>query len=227
MTLITTADIDLGTRFGGSVDVPFEITHVENDLQMALGRIRGTAIIDTEYTERIDAETHWRYHFLVDGTNQRVMLERLEFPDGADFGAQTDRERLDTEPVEPGSVVEEYERALAQLLRRTKETETGGLTTTQGDAILSAVFDKYGAYPDQEIKNTDIGPFESYTDIEEHFTRDETRRLWRKLTEIEQIGKASASNCILRSRATAPEDLREYLDDEEWNQFRSELDADS
>ena len=25
--MITTANIDLGTRFGGSVDAPFEITH--------------------------------------------------------------------------------------------------------------------------------------------------------------------------------------------------------
>lgn len=227
MTLITTADINLGTRFGGGIDVPFETTHVENDLQMALGRIRGTAIIDTEYTERIDEETHWQYHFLVDGTNQRVMLERLEFPDGADFGAHTDRESLDTESVEPGSVVEEYERALAQLLRRTKETESGGLTTTQGDAILSAVYDKYGAYPDAEIKHTGIVPFESYTEIEEHFTQDETRRLWRKLIEIEQVGTAGATNCILRSRATEPEDLREHLEDGSWETIRSEFDIDS
>ena len=65
--------------------------------------------------------------------NQRVVLERLELFDGADSGAFTDRETLDTESVERGVVVEEYERTLAQLLRRTTETDSGGLTTTRGD----------------------------------------------------------------------------------------------
>lgn len=117
----------------GSVDVPLETTYITNDFQLALGRIRGTAIIDTAYTDRIDEDKHWHYQFLVDATNQRVVLERLELFDGADSGAFTDREVLDTEGVERGVVVEEYERTLAQLLRRTTETDSGGLTTTRGD----------------------------------------------------------------------------------------------
>jgi len=225
--MITTADINLGTRFGGSVDVPFEITYVENDLQVALGQIRGTAVIGTEYTDRIDDETYWQYRFVVDGTNQRVILDRLELFDGADAGAFTDREVVDAEVVERGVVVEEYERALARLFRRTKETESKGLTTTHGDGILSAVYRRYADYPDEEIMNTDIVPFESYAEIEEHFLQNETRQLWRALTDIEQIGDARATNLILINKATDPSDLRDNLTDEQWEPLNSEPGLDS
>jgi hypothetical protein len=221
--MITTADITLGTRFGGSVDVPFETTHITNDLQLALGRIRGTAIIDTAYTDRIDEDKHWHYQFLVDATNQRVVLERLELFDSADSGAFTDREFLDTEDVERGVVVEEYERTLAQLLRRTTETDSGGLTTTRGDGILSAVYAKYAEYPDAEFANTGAVPFDSYDDVERHFIQDEARQLWRTLTDIDQIGSARATNLILTSRATDLTDLRDHLEDEQWEYISSEL----
>lgn len=217
--MITTADINLGTRFGGSVDVPFDTTHVTNDLQLALGRIRGNAIIDTAYTERIDEETHWQYRFLVDATNHRVILERLELFDGADDGAHMDREMLDTDDVEPGVTIEEYERALAHLFRRTKETERGGLTTTRGDAILSAVYQPYAAYPDEEIERTDSVPFDSYVAIEEHFSREEPRALWRALTSVEQIGEARATALILTRGGTEPADVRDALGDEQWTQL--------
>ncbi|GAA0451961.1 hypothetical protein MUK72_16205 (plasmid) [Halococcus dombrowskii] len=221
--MITTADITLGTRFEGSVDVPLETTYITNDLQLALGRIRGTAIIDTAYTDRIDEDKHWQYQFLVDATNQRVVLERLELFDGADSGAFTDREVLDTEGVKRGVVVEEYERTLAQLLRRTTETDSGGLTTTRGDGILSAVYAKYAEYPDAEFANTDAVPFDSYDDVERHFIQDEVRQLWRTLTDIDQIGSARATNLILTSRATDLTDLRDHLEDEQWEYISSEL----
>jgi hypothetical protein len=221
--MITTADITLGTRFEGSVDVPFETTYITNDLQLALGRIRGSAIIDTAHTDRIDEDKHWHYQFLVDATNQRVVLERLELFDGADSGAFTDRETIDTEEVDRGVVVEEYERALAQLLRRTNEIDSGGLTTTRGDGILSAVYERYADYPDEEIANTEAVPFESYTDIEQHFIQDETRQLWRTLTGIDQIGSARATNLILVSKATDLSDLRDHLEDEQWGHLSSEL----
>jgi len=224
--MITTANIDLGTRFGGSVDVPFEITHVENDLQVALGRIRGTAVIDTAYTARIDDETYWQYRFVVDGTNQQVILDRLAVPDGADAGAFTEREVIDTEPIEPGAVVEEYERALAHLFRRTNETANDGLTTTHGDGILSAVYRRYAEYPDDEIATTDNVPFESYADIEDHFLQDEPRRLWRALTDIEQIGDARATKLILVTKATDPADLRDTLTDTQWEALTTELEPD-
>jgi hypothetical protein len=221
--MITTADITLGTRFEESVDVPLETTYITNDLQLALGRIRGTAIIDTAYTDRIDEDKHWQYQFLVDATNQRVVLERLELFDGADSGAFTDREVLDTEGVKRGVVVEEYERTLAQLLRRTTETDSGGLTTTRGDGILSAVYAKYAEYPDAEFANTDAVPFDSYDDVERHFIQDEVRQLWRTLTDIDQIGSARATNLILTSRATDLTDLRDHLEDEQWEYISSEL----
>ena len=221
--MITTADINLGTRFGGSVDVPFETTYITNDLQVALGRIRGSAIIDTAYTDRINEEKHWHYQFLVSATNQLVILERLELFDGTDSGAFTDRETIDTEEVDRGVVVEEYERALAHLLRRTNETETGGLTTTRGDGILSVVYERYADYPDKEIASTEAVPFDSYDDIEQHFIQDETRQLWRTLTDIDQIGSARATNLILTSRATDLTDLRDHLEDEQWEYLSSEL----
>lgn len=224
--MITTADINLGTRFGGSVDVPLKISYVTNDLQIALGRIRGSAIIDTEYTDRIDEQKQWHYHFAVNATNHVVALERLELFDGTDSGAFTDREVIDTEDVERGVVIEEYERALAQLLRRTTETDSGGLTTTRGDGILSAVYEQYADYPDEEITDTDVVPFDSYADIEAHFIQDKTRQLWRELTDIEQIGNARATNLILISRATEPADLRDHLDDKQWEFFSSELEFD-
>lgn len=109
----------MGIRFGGEVDIPLDVELVTNDLQRALGRIRGTALIDTEHTVRIDESTHWYYRFVVDGTNQRVTLEWLKLPDGYDLMAFTDLETIDVEGVKRGIVVEEYERTLAQLMRRT------------------------------------------------------------------------------------------------------------
>ena len=163
--MITTANINLGTQFGGEVDIPFDVELVTNDLQRALGRVRGTALIDTEHTVRIDESTHWYYRFVVDGTNQRVTLERLKLPDGYDSMAFTDLETIDVEEVKRGVVVEEYERALAQLMRRTKIREDGGLTTAHADGILTAVFKKYGDYPNEEIRQTEVVPFESYEEI--------------------------------------------------------------
>jgi hypothetical protein len=222
--MITTADINIGTRFGGEVDIPFEVELITNDLQMALGRIRGTALIDTEHTVRIDEDTHWYYRFVMDGTNQRVTLERLKLPDGADSMAFTDLETIDVEEVERGVVVEEYERALAQLMRRTKiRDEDGGLTTTHGDGILSAVFEKYGDYPDSEIKETEVVPYQSYEEIEEHFTRDEVCQLWRDLTEIDRIGRARATNLILLSEATELTDIRSELSDDDWEYINSQF----
>jgi hypothetical protein len=195
-----------------------------NDLQMALGRIRGTALIDTEHTVRIDEDTHWYYRFVMDGTNQRVTLERLKLPDGADSMAFTDLETIDVEEVERGVVIEEYERALAQLMRRTKiREEDDGLTTTHGDGILSAVFEKYGDYPDSEIKGTEVVPFDSYEEIEEHFTRDEVRQLWRDLSEIDRIGRARATNLILLSEATELTDIRSELSDDDWEYINSQF----
>lgn len=225
--MTTTADINLGTRFGGEVDIPFDVELITNDLQVALGRVRGTALIDTEHTVRIDEDTHWYYRFVVDGTQQRVTLERLKLPDGADSMAFTDLETIDTEEVERGVVVEEYERALAQLMRRTKVRENGGLTTTHGDGILTAVFEKYGDYPNKEIKQTEIVPFESYEEIEEHFTRDEVRQLWRNLTDIDGIGKARATNLILLSDATELTDIRDEVEDENWEHIQSEFNTET
>ncbi len=226
--MITTTDINIGTRFGGEVDIPFDVELITNDLQMALGRIRGTALIDTEHTVRIDEDTHWYYRFVMDGTNQRVTLERLKLPDGADSMAFTDLETIDVEEVERGVVIEEYERALAQLMRRTKiRDEDDGLTTTHGDGILSAVFEKYGDYPDSEIKGTEVVPFDSYEEIEEHFTRDEVRQLWRDLTEIDRIGRARATNLILLSEATELTDLRDEVEDEDWEYIQSKFDTDA
>ena len=37
--------------------------------------------------------------------------------------------------------------------------DDGCLTTTHGDGILTAVFEKYGDYPDSEIKETEVVPF--------------------------------------------------------------------
>jgi hypothetical protein len=221
--MITSADINLGTGFGGSVDIPFKISHLTNDLQQALGRIRGTAVIDTDHTERIDDETYWQYQFVVNASDQRVTLERLKLYDGADIGAFTDEETLDCEAVERGSTVEEYERTLAQLLRRTKETDNGGLTTTQGDGILSAVHRKYADYPEEEIASAEVVPFDSYVEIEAHFLQTETRELWRDLTDIDQIGEARATNLILTSGATDPSDLRSHIDSDQWESFASEL----
>lgn len=225
--MITTADINIGTRFGGSVDVPFDIALIENDLQVALGRVRGTAIIDTEYREPIDDEQHWQYRFVIDATNQRVALERLELFEGGDVGARTDLERLDTEEVERGVIVEEYERALAQLMRRTNMTDVGGLTTTQGDGILSAVYDRYGEFPNPEIAQTEPVPFDSYAEIEQHFLNEETRQLWRALVDIDRIGRARATNLILMSKATELADLRDQFDDEEWDYIVSNIEFDS
>jgi hypothetical protein len=189
---------------------------------MALGRIRGTAIIDTEHTVRIDEDTHWYYRFVMDGTRQRVTLERLRLPDGADSMAFTELETIDVEDVERGVVVEEYERALAQLLRRTKVRDTDdGLTTTHGDGILTTVFEKYGDYPDAEIKQTEVVPFQSFEAIEEHFTRDEVRQLWRNLTDVDGIGKARATNIILCSRASEVDDLRNEIEDDNWEYINS------
>lgn len=224
--MITTADIALGTQFGGEVDIPFEIAHIENDLQNALGRIRGTAIIDTEYTDRIDEETYWHYRFVVNASNHVVTLERLKLFDDVDPGSFADLETLDTEEVERGVVVEEYERALAQLLRRTRETDSGGLTTTQGDGILSGVYNKYRECPDEEIANTDVVSFDSYADIEQHFLQEETRELLRELTAIDQIGSARATNLILLSKATELADLRDHIDDDQWEYIASSLDYD-
>lgn len=222
--MITTANINLGTRFGGEVDIPFDVKLISNDLQAALGRIRGTALIDTEHTVRIDEDTHWYYRFVVDGSRQRVTLERLRLPDGADSMAFTDLETIDVEEVERGVVVEEYERALAQLMRRTKvKDEDDGLITTHGDGILSAVFEKYGDYPDSEIKETEVVPFGSYEEIEEHFTREGVRQLWRNLTDINGIGKARATNLILLSEATEIADLRDEVEDENWEHISSQL----
>lgn len=221
--MITTADINLGTRFGGEVDIPFDVKLITNDLQEALGRIRGTALIDTEHTVRIDEETHWYYRFVVDGTNQRVTLERLKLPDGADSMAFTDLETIDVEEVKHGVIVEEYERTLAQLMRRTDIRDDGGLTTTQDDGILTVAFDRYAKYPNPEIKQTEIVPFESYEEIEEHFTRDEVRQLWRGLTDIEGIGEVRATNVILCSGATELADLRGEIQDENWEQINSQL----
>ena len=223
--MITTADINIGTRFGGEVNIPFEVELITNDLQMALGRIRGTALIDTEHTVRIDEDTHWYYRFVMDGTNQRVTLERLKLPDGADSMAFTNLETIDVEEVERGAVIEEYERALAQLMRRTKIRDDGGLTTTNGDGILSAVFEKYGDYPDSEIKETEVVPFQSYEEIEAHFIRDEVRQLWRDLTEIDRIGRARATNLILMSEATELTDIRSELSNDDWEYIRFEFDT--
>jgi hypothetical protein len=225
--MITTADINLGTRFGGEVDIPFDVKLITNDLQMALGRIRGTALIDTEHTVRIDEDTHWYYRFVVDGTNQRVTLERLKLPDGADSMAFINLETIDVEEIKQGGIVEEYERTLAQLMRRTKVRDDGGLTTTHGDGILTAVFERYGEYPDSEIKQTEVVPFESYEEIEEHFTRDEVRDLWRGLTDIEGIGKARATNVILCSSATELDDLRGEIQDDNWEHIRSAFDGET
>ena len=223
--MITTADINIGTRFGGEVDIPFDVELITNDLQLALGRIRGTALIDTEHTVRIDEDTHWYYRFVMDGTNQRVTLERLKLPDGADSMAFTDLETIDVEEVERGAVIEEYERALAQLMRRTKIRDDGGLTTTNGDGILSAVIEKYGDYPDSEINETEVVPFQSYEEIEAHFIRDEVRQLWRDLTEIDRIGRARATNLILMSEATELTDIRSELSNDDWEYIRSEFDT--
>ena len=223
--MITTADINIGTRFGGEVNIPFEVELITNDLQMALGRIRGTALIDTEHTVRIDEDTHWYYRFVMDGTNQQVTLERLKLPDGADSTAFTDLETIDVEEVERGAVIEEYERTLAQLMRRTKIRDDGGLTSTHGDGILTAVFEKYGDYPNSEIKETEVVPFQSYEEIEEHFTRDEVRQLWRDLTEIDRIGRARATNLILMSEATELTDIRSELSNDDWKYIRSEFDT--
>lgn len=223
--MITTDDIILGTRFGGEVDTSFDVEHITNDLQVALGRIRGTALIDTEHIVRIDKETHWYYRFVVNATNKRVTLERLKLPDGADSMAFIDRETIDAEEIKRGAVVEEYERTLAQLMRRTKVRDDGGLTTTNGDGILTAVFEKYGAYPDSEIKHTEVVPFESYEEIENHFTRNEVRQLWRGLTDIDGIGKARATNVILCSRATEFNNLRDGIEDDSWGYICSEFDG--
>ena len=223
--MITTADINIGTRFGGEVNIPFEVELITNDLQMALGRIRGTALIDTEHTVRIDEDTHWYYRFVMDGTNQRVTLERLKLPDGADSMAFTDLETIDVEEVERGAVIEEYERALAQLMRRTKIRDDGGLTSTHGDGILTAVFEKYGDYPNSEIKETEVVPFQSYEEIEAHFIRDEVRQLWRDLTEIDRIGRARATNLILMSEATEFTDIRSELSNDDWEYIRFEFDT--
>jgi len=223
--MITTADINIGTRFGGEVDIPFEVELITNDLQLALGRIRGTALIDTEHTVRIDEDTHWYYRFVMDGTNQRVTLERLKLPDGADSMAFTDLETIDVEEVERGVFIEEYERTLAQLMRRTKIRDDGSLATTHGDGILTAVFEKYGDYPDSEIKETEVVPFESYEEIEEHFIRDEVRQLWRGLTEVDRIGRARATNLILMSGATELMDIRSELSNDDWEYIRSEFDT--
>jgi hypothetical protein len=225
--MITTADINLGTRFGGKVDIPFEVKLITNDLQMALGRIRGTALIDTEHTVRIDEDTHWYYRFVVDGTNQRVTLERLKLPDGADSMAFTDLETIDVEEVQRGVIVAEYERTLAQLMRRTKVRDDGGLTTTHGDGILTTVFEKYGDYPDEEISQTEVVPFESYEEIEDHFTQEKVRQLWRDLTDIEGIGSARATNVILCSRATELDDLRDEIEDDNWEYISSRFDIKS
>jgi hypothetical protein len=225
--MITTADINLGTRFGGEVDIPFDVKLVTNDLQMALGRIRGTALIDTEHTVRIDEDTHWYYRFVVDGTTQRVTLERLKLPDGADSMAFTDLETIDVEEVQRGVIVAEYERTLAQLMRRTKVRDDGGLTTTHGDGILTTVFEKYGDYPDEEISQTEVVPFESYEAIEAHFTQDEVRQLWRALTDIDGIGKVRATNVILFSRATELNDLRDEIEDDNWEYISSRFDIKS
>jgi hypothetical protein len=224
--MITTADINIGTQFGGQVDIPFDVKLITNDLQVALGRVRGTALIDTEHTVRIDEDTHWYYRFVMDGTNQRVTLERLKLPDGADSMAFTELETIDVEEPARGVVIEEYERTLAQLMRRTKvRDDDDGLTTTHGDGILTAVFSKYGDYPDQEIKQTGVVPFESYEQIEAHFTLDEVRQLWRDLTDIDGIGKARATNLILLSEATQLADIQDELSDDDWEHIRSELDG--
>jgi hypothetical protein len=225
--MITTSNINLGTRFGGEVDIPFDVKLISNDLQIALGRVRGTALIDTEHTVRIDEDTHWYYRFVVNGSNQKVTLERLKLPDGADSMAFTDLETIDVEEVEHGVVVEEYERALAQLMRRTKVREDEGLTTTHGDGILTAIFEKYGDYPDEEIEQTEVIPFESYEEIEEHFTRDKVRQLWRNLTDIDGIGKARATNLIMLSGATELADLRGEVEDENWEYIQSEFDTET
>lgn len=224
--MITTADINLGTRFGGEVDVPFDVKHISNDLQMALGRIRGTAIIDTEHTVRINDETHWDYRFVINGTNQQVTLERLKLPEGADSMAFTDLETLDVEEVTRGEIVEEYERTLAHLMRRTAIKENDGLTTTQGDGILSAVFERYGEYPNEEISRTEAVPFESYEAIEHHFTRADVRQLWHELTDIEGIGTARATNVILLNKASTLANLRDGVDHEQWESISSEIDVD-
>lgn len=223
--MITTADINLGTQFGGEVDIPFEVKLITNDLQVALGRIRGTALIDTEHTVRIDEDTHWYYRFVVNGSGQRVTLERLKLPDGLDSMAFTDLETIDVEEVRRGVVVEEYERTLAQLMRRTTVRDDGGLTTTQGDGILTAVFEQYGEHPNPEVKQTEVVPFHSYAEIETHFTRDEVRQLWRGLTDIDGIGKARATNLIVISGATGLTDIQGETDDDNWEYIRSEFDS--
>lgn len=226
--MITTADINLGTGFGGEVDTPFEVKLITNDLQVALGRVRGTVLVDTEHTVRIDEDTHWYYRFVVDGTNQKVTLERLKLPDGADSMAFTEIETIDVEEPERGVVVEEYERTLAQLMRRTKiRNDDDGLTTTYGDGILTAVFNKYGDYPDPEINQTEVVPFDSFEEIEEHFTLDDVRQLWRNLTNIDGIGKARATNLILLSEATELADLRDEVNNENWEHIQSEFNTES
>jgi hypothetical protein len=52
---------------------------------------------------------------------------------------------------------------------------------------------------------------DSYEEIEEHFTRDKMRQLWRDLTEIDRIGRARATNLILMSGATELTDIRAEL----------------
>lgn len=223
--MITTADINLGTRFGGEVDIPFDVKLVTNDLQSALGRIRGTALIDTTHTVHVDDETHWYYRFVVDGTNQRVTLERLRVPDGADSMAYTDRETIDVEDVSQGRFVGAYERTLAHLVRHTQIGDDGGLTTTHGDEILTAVFDRYGEYPDSEIAQTEAISFASFEAIEKHFTQNTVRRLWRGLTHIDGVGADRATNLIVGSNATELSDLRDELDTDDWEHIQSTFDG--
>jgi hypothetical protein len=154
-------------------------------------------------------------------------LERLKLPDGADSMAFTDLETIDVEEVQRGVIVAEYERTLAQLMRRTKLRDDGGLTTTHGDGILTTVFEKYGDYPDEEISQTEVVPFESYEEIEDHFTQEKVRQLWRDLTDIEGIGSARATNVILCSRATELDDLRDEIEDDNWEYISSQLEIKS
>ena len=64
----------------------------------------------------------------------------------------------------------------------------------------------------------------STEEIEEHFTRDEVRQLWRDLTEIDRIGRARATNLILMSEATELTDIRSELSNDDWEYIRSEFD---
>lgn len=85
------------------------------------------------------------------------------------------------------------------------------------------MFNQYGEHPNPKVKQTKVVTFESYAEIETHFTRDDVRQLWRGLTDIDGIGEARATNLIVISGATGLTDIQGETDDDNWEYIRFEF----